>query len=99
VFYQVSSELVWLPNWCCPANIKMHANQHSGSMQQHEKMSTEQKQKVEEKLDTLSLRTTSTASSAKYNLSWERIFKLRVVIAIFIRSDLNLSDSAKGDYS
>jgi hypothetical protein len=68
-------------------------------MQQHEKMSTEQKQKVEEKLDTLSLRTSSTASSAKYSLSWERIFKLRVVIAIFIRSHLNLSDSAKGYYS
>uniref|UniRef100_A0A0A9DD27 Uncharacterized protein n=1 Tax=Arundo donax TaxID=35708 RepID=A0A0A9DD27_ARUDO len=39
----------------------------------------------------LSLRTASTASSAKYSLSWERIFELSVVIAIFMRSDLNLS--------
>jgi hypothetical protein len=50
-------------------------------------------------LDTLSLRTASTASSAKYSLSWERIFELRVVIAIFMRSDLNLSASAKGEYN
>uniref|UniRef100_A0A0A9CHC4 Uncharacterized protein n=1 Tax=Arundo donax TaxID=35708 RepID=A0A0A9CHC4_ARUDO len=39
----------------------------------------------------LSLSTASTASSAKYSLSWERIFELSVVIAIFMRSDLNLS--------
>jgi hypothetical protein len=40
---------------------------------------------------TFSLRTASTASSAKYSLSWERIFELSVVMAMFMRSDLNLS--------
>jgi hypothetical protein len=68
VIHQVFSKFVWLPNWYYPANINMHVNQHSGSMQ-HDKMSTEQKQEVDENLDTLSLRTTSTASSAKYSLS------------------------------
>jgi hypothetical protein len=47
-------------------------------------------------LYTLSLKTASTASSAKYSLSWERIFELRVVIAIFMRSVLNLSAEEEG---
>jgi len=48
-------------------------------------------------LYTLSLKTASTASSAKYSLSWESIFELRVVIATFMRSVLNLSaEEGKG---
>lgn len=42
-------------------------------------------------LNTFSLRTASTASLANCSLSRESIFELRVVIAIFIKSDLNLS--------
>lgn len=35
--------------------------------------------------------TASTASFAKCSLSWDKIFELNVVIAIFIKSDLNFS--------
>ena len=41
----------------------------------------------------LSLRTASTHNSAKKSLCWERILLLRVVLAIFIKSLLNLSAS------
>jgi len=40
---------------------------------------------------TFNLITASTASFAKYSLSCDRILELKVVIAIFIKSDLNFS--------
>ena len=44
---------------------------------------------------TLSRSTASTASLAKCSLSCERIFELKVVLAIFIKSDLNFSAKSR----